>query len=352
MAINVYSGLMGSGKTYEIIRSVLVPAISSGRRVVSNISGLNAEKIHEYCLEHHKNIKPKEFGEIVLVTDERITEDGFFPIDGKPEIASVVQHGDLVVIDEAWRFWSTGQKISDEHQQFFRMHRHFTHPETNVSCDLSFIFQSVSDIHRQLKAVVEIHFRTTKLKSLGLTKQYRVQVYEGAKQTKSALSSTYLQSYDKNIFPLYQSYAAGVGKEVMQDKRQNIFRQKSFWIFLSLAILAFTWGFYTVFSLFNGGSNKTATQTSSINESALEKHPKENKNYKRQVRLPLSKEYRVAGTVAMGDFEYVLVVQDDFRGRFLPASEFVGLSKNGVIDDEIVSTYSGQIFNQSKGFLP
>jgi zona occludens toxin len=35
MAINAYTGLMGSGKSYEVVSSVILPAVKSGRRVVS-----------------------------------------------------------------------------------------------------------------------------------------------------------------------------------------------------------------------------------------------------------------------------------------------------------------------------
>ena len=40
MAISAYVGLPGHGKSYEVVKSVIIPAIASGRRVVSNIYGL------------------------------------------------------------------------------------------------------------------------------------------------------------------------------------------------------------------------------------------------------------------------------------------------------------------------
>ncbi|HGW7889845.1 TPA: zonular occludens toxin domain-containing protein, partial [Escherichia coli] len=44
MAISAYVGVPGSGKSFEVVRSVIIPAVAQGRRVVSNIYGLNAEK--------------------------------------------------------------------------------------------------------------------------------------------------------------------------------------------------------------------------------------------------------------------------------------------------------------------
>ncbi|EEQ6526573.1 hypothetical protein BHJ67_005029, partial [Escherichia coli] len=52
MAITAYIGVPGSGKSYEVVKSVIIPAVASGRRIVSNIYGLNYEAIVQYC---HKN---------------------------------------------------------------------------------------------------------------------------------------------------------------------------------------------------------------------------------------------------------------------------------------------------------
>ncbi|EPZ1805653.1 zonular occludens toxin domain-containing protein, partial [Escherichia coli] len=41
MPISAYVGSLGSGKSYEVVSSVIVPACASGRRVVTNIYGIN-----------------------------------------------------------------------------------------------------------------------------------------------------------------------------------------------------------------------------------------------------------------------------------------------------------------------
>ena len=43
MAISAYVGVPGSGKSYEVVKSVILPAIATGRRVVSNVYGLDKE---------------------------------------------------------------------------------------------------------------------------------------------------------------------------------------------------------------------------------------------------------------------------------------------------------------------
>ena len=41
MAIKAYTGIMGAGKTYEVVSVVIFNALRAGRRVISNIAGLN-----------------------------------------------------------------------------------------------------------------------------------------------------------------------------------------------------------------------------------------------------------------------------------------------------------------------
>src|SRR5690606_16535082 len=160
MAINVYTGVMGSGKSYEITLNVVLPAVLAGRRVVTNIDGIDEARIIEYLRSKNPD-HSGDFGAIIHITDDRISQPGFFPDEARPEVGSVVLPGDIVVIDEAWRHWSAAQKLSPEHMQFFRMHRHYVDPETGVSCDLALVFQSIGDINRSLRAVIELNFKTT-----------------------------------------------------------------------------------------------------------------------------------------------------------------------------------------------
>jgi zona occludens toxin len=78
MAINIYSGVMGSGKTYEVISSVVIPALCQGRRVVTNIRGVNNDLIRAYCSEK-LDIPLEKIGYVVSVSDEEVRHKDFFP---------------------------------------------------------------------------------------------------------------------------------------------------------------------------------------------------------------------------------------------------------------------------------
>lgn len=254
MAIMAYTGVMGSGKTYEAVSTAALTALKAGRRVVTNISGFNFELIRDHIgnfadgslLEPHK---------VIVIPSKRITEPHFF-FDPDNNEDSVVKAGDLVLIDEVWAFWGTDAKLTTEHQKFFRMHRHYTEVVSGTSCDLVIMIQDLTSLNRFVKGVLESNFKFTKMKTLGMSSRYRVEVYEGNRQRKASLVSASVNKYDKRIFPLYKSYEAGTGKEGVVDGRQNLFANKWFLGSMVMAIcgLLFTgWWFVGYVTRLRGG---------------------------------------------------------------------------------------------------
>lgn len=54
MAILAYVGIPGSGKSYEVVSSVILEHFRKGRRIVSNIEGVTQEKLIHYCIKKGK----------------------------------------------------------------------------------------------------------------------------------------------------------------------------------------------------------------------------------------------------------------------------------------------------------
>lgn len=209
---------MGSGKSFECVRSVIIPAIKTGRRVVTNVDGIDSDAIRAYCVDvYGKSLG--DLGHVVHCSNEDVQSPLFLP-HGTADV-TFCNSGDLICIDEAWRFWGVGCALLEQHKIFFREHRHYVDPKTKVSCDLVLMVQDIGDLHRTLKVVVELSFRTTKLKSLGRNDAYRVEMWEGYKQPIKSRAGLEIKKYDPAIFPLYSSYSGGHGKEMQIDGRQN-----------------------------------------------------------------------------------------------------------------------------------
>lgn len=334
MAISVYTGVMGSGKSYEAILNGVLPAVKSGRRVVTNISGMSEDKIKSYLTE--RGCKPESLGSVLVVSNEAVLQPGFFPGEARermkfdvpdwiplrelqfyadeyvlrqgksftktpfqlilPDLKllndrgydlgsclveaahqgwknlkvdyfesrprgevfaelpvtgdSVVQPGDFVIVDEAWRYWSDECSLTAEHMNFFRMHRHYVGAD-GVSCDLLVLIQDFASLNRFLRGVCELVLIFFKLKSLGWSSRYRVETYEGKPRKATLVSTSPMQKYKKEIFPLYKSYDGAKGKESSTDDRQNIFKNRWFQIIMIGAVVAlfyFGWWFFSYVS--------------------------------------------------------------------------------------------------------
>jgi len=341
MSINAYTGLQGSGKSYEVVLSVVIPAITQGRRVITNIDGIDSDAIRAYINEKD-GIALSNLGEAVYVENSVITEPNFFPTNYQSNNAgeqlTVVKNGDLVAIDEAWRFWGTDCKISEEHRIFFREHRHFINPETGVSCDLVLMVQDISDIHRILKVVVELSFRTHKAKALGLNNTYNISMWEGYKQHQKNVVSDWTRSYDKKIFPLYKSYSGSAqGTELATDKRQNIFNDKRLIFKIIFMIVACIFAGYKIFIFFNEKIHPTKQQNAPsipIMAAPQQTQPTHNDTD--------STEWRIVGTVDIDGFKSVVLASKTGL-RFESVMSFTGFGSNlsGVIDGKRVTRFTG-----------
>jgi zona occludens toxin len=348
MAINAYCGVMGSGKSYEVVSGPLLDAVAAGRRVVTNIDGVNEDRIHDYlCRE--RNLDESRLGRVVHVTTARIAEPGFFPVEHEGASGTVaavtpgfVEPGDFVVVDEAWKLWSQDVgKLSEEHMSFFRMHRHFVHPETGVACDVALMIQDISDLHRKVKNVVELSFRMVKLKSVGLAAKYRVEMYEGWRQTAKARTGTFLRTYKREIFPLYKSYAGEAGKESQVDRRQNVLANRTLWALGALLAVVTVIGGWSGWRFFH--PPRKAAMSVANDASSSSHRPSSPASTPAVPKRSLSEQWRIAGRFMSAGVVWVMLV--DGNGRLRPASpaSFAGsgVALAGELDGDQVTTYSG-----------
>jgi zona occludens toxin (predicted ATPase) len=323
MAINLYTGLMGAGKSMELMRSVIIPALKAGRRVVTNIDGLDEDLVREYL--KNKGFDVSKMGTVLHVKSADFISPDFFPqseggmfnfplpswLNAKalkvwadfytetharpfkkraydtiiphltrlheaeidvtsailetvsansrrpfnaadfltrekntpwltlpPSPPAVVLGGDLIVIDEAWKFLAKKSEVPFEFIDFVRMHRHYADPDTGQTCDIVLAAQRLNDLQDMILDVVEFHYAMKKFKSLGAPTRYRVDVFEGPTQLMSRRNSYTLNSYDKEIFPLYKSYESGSGKETLIDERSTLVSKKMLIIY-GVAFLLF-----------------------------------------------------------------------------------------------------------------
>lgn len=343
MAISAYVGLPGHGKSYEVVKSVIIPAISSGRRVVSNIYGLNKTLIEEYCLSKNKKLSPENLGELVIVDNDSCLSPDFYPYKNAIDnhIETFCKAGDLIIIDEAWRFFPKKEKINDNHFSFLSEHRHFT-DKNGISCDFVILNQDLTNLQRELVERIETTYKMTKLVAAGLKHRYRVDVFSGNKCWKTTKTASYQEKYDKEIFPLYKSYETDNGRELVTDKRQNALSKSSIKYIALIAIVIFGFSFYKLFTFFNPVQEQKEQQTETITNTK-EVDESLNTTIPVQVVKPLSTQWRITGELQKAGRSFVILADNQGNLRLEPRSSFrfTGRMLEGTIDNLRVNYYSG-----------
>ena len=362
MAINVYSGLQGSGKSYEVVSEVIVPQIVLGRRVVTNVDGVSEDAIKNYCFDVLG--VTADLGEVLHVTNDDVLRDDFFPMEEEGS-ATICKRGDLIAIDEGWRFWSQTERITKAHMTFFRMHRHYA-DATGQTCDLVVMTQDIQDLHRSLRRVVELSFRFKKHKWAGSTSRYVVNMYEGANQGPRVRPQSIIQKkYNPAIFPLYQSYAGGAGRETQVDKRQNVFGSAKvmvmgFGVVLMLAVGV--WGMLRAVAPRGRFSANAATRPASVEgvasaDGSAPRAAVQSVSGRPAVAPPpplppISDNWRLAGFQQLVGRRVVVVADPVGRLRYEDASAFTwadGVPVAGVIDGQRVTVFSGRAPSEGGG---
>lgn len=347
MAIKAYCGRMGSGKTYEVASVVIFQALSSGRRVVSNIAGLDYQAFVDLITA--SGIEQEKIGHIYAVSHEQVLQPEFWLTDkdAEQDIKAIIEPGDVLVLDEVWRFWDgfSAKAMPERVMNFFRMHRHFTHPDTGVSCDVAIITQSVMDISRRVRSVVEETYVMTKLTALGATKRYRVDIFSGSKTTGNPIRQLQ-RSYDPKFFGLYKSHSQAVDgsagpKEENIDSRGNLLKGVLFRVVIPLALLCMLVSIYFLYGFFHPKQPEKKPESKPV----VNQPAPVVANNSQPLNVPtVSTDWRIIGVYHFAH-GIMLHVSDGVRGRYIlnpPAAKFTPMMVEAFLPDgSVVTSWSG-----------
>lgn len=235
MSIFAYTGLPGSGKTYDVVANQVMPALKAGRHVVTNIP-LEKEVIR------------------ALIPEARLTEFPTEQVQASPELIDhYAAPGCVLILDEVWRLWPSGQKSNQVPEPFRKLlaeHRHMV-DEAGDAMQIVLVTQDLAQIGAFARQLIENTFHHTKLSHVGASGSYRVDVYQGPVSGPNPPRQSRLREifgrYDPAIFKLYKSHtmsrAAGPGAtEAAVDKRANVLHRPMLYVGLALVLGAVIWG--------------------------------------------------------------------------------------------------------------
>lgn len=267
MPVKAYIGLPRAGKTYEVVVNVILASLRQGRRVVSNIAGLNYEAMCQIL--YREGIAQESIGQLVRVEHSEIVKPTFWLTDEDDLInpVSFLRPGDLLALDEIWRFWKKRGEIHPRCQNFFRMHGHMPDPKTGLVCEIALITQSIRDINENIKDVVAETYKTQKNTKLGSDKSYIVHVFQRGSTSKGDFIRTLPpRFYNPEFCALYKSHSKKQegGADALEenpDGRGNILKGGLFTVGVPLAVLLIVAGIYGISRFLHSKSAGPRTDT-------------------------------------------------------------------------------------------
>lgn len=228
--ISAYVGLPGSGKSYQVVAHVILPAIKAGRAVRTNIP-LQLDAIREEYPE----------ADVEILDIERFKADN----PSREDLHDFCPPGALVALDELWRLWPAGMKtaaVPEEHKAFLAEHRHRVGPDGRAS-DVILVTQDLSQIAAFARALVDKTYIAQKLDGLGAKRRAKVNIYQGAVTGHRGPKAQHLRTtsirYQPELWRYYKSHTksetGAAGDEVTTDGRSVIWRSPA-WMALGLGV--------------------------------------------------------------------------------------------------------------------
>ena len=190
--INALVGRPGGGKSYEAVRYHLIPALQSGRYVVTNMS----IQIDEIC-----NFYGEECREKIVIVEAEMHQYGLKrPFSDESDFVKYDEsfhnesgQGPLFIIDEV-HLSIPVSGTSKEVLEYASLHRHYGH-------DILIITQNLRKVHRDIRDMVEITWRCIKNAAGGNDQEYIQKQYMGSNTGRGGDElSTEFRTYDKNYF--------------------------------------------------------------------------------------------------------------------------------------------------------
>src|SRR5690606_9456961 len=213
MALYFHEGLPGAGKSYEAVVYHILPALKSGRQVITNIRGINAEKLAELTDE------PLEYIQLLLLYIEPAEQDGEASDIEKVKdcFANETPDNAMIVWDEIQDYFPSGNyKLPIHQQKFWTEHRH-------RGLDIIIMGQDRDDVHKIIRSRIEAITYFLKLKAVGKPDNYKWEHYEKQSKGKFVKIGAGVRHYEERYFGTYASHRReGIRSKVYTTGRTNV----------------------------------------------------------------------------------------------------------------------------------
>jgi zona occludens toxin len=182
--INFLLGAPGGGKSYEAVVFHIIPALSKGRKVITNLA-LNLDAF-----------PPEQRDLIELRAPQGVVRPFSLPAHyGDPWRHSEGGYGALYVIDECHLSMPRG-KTPLAVSEWYSLHRH-------EFADVLLISQSYGKVDKDICELVQVLYRVRKAVAFGSTGKYIRKVFDGL---RGDLVNTSVRTYQSKYYKFYKSH--------------------------------------------------------------------------------------------------------------------------------------------------
>ncbi|MFG0673178.1 zonular occludens toxin domain-containing protein [Delftia sp. WSY_7] len=255
--INGLEGIPGSGKSYEAVAYHVLPALRSGRKVITNLPlNIDAFAAIDPAWRDLIEIRTKPAPRIGDWNAANIAEHEAFRLwtDREPE----PQPENIFTFGSVWDYYSTWRGDKDQGPlyvidechvalpklgtpdavvQWFKLHRHY-------NAEVLLMTQSFRDINQPIAQLVATMIKCRKADILGNADEYIRKVHAGY---RGAVIQTDRRKYESKYFGLYKSntQSSGSAESKAQDVSPFIVKFRRFtWCFWVLAIAYMAYAFW------------------------------------------------------------------------------------------------------------
>lgn len=245
-------GLPRSGKSYDAVKNHILPALKAGRRVYARINGLNYQAIASYLKIEETALRLL----LIEVTSLQVkklfvAQQDLSGADHGWTISSELKDC-LFVVDEAHEFYvASRESINPGVEQFFALCG-------QNGMDGVLMSQWYRRLHSSVRARIERKNVFQKLTAVGLQGKYNLKLYHATEPDRFELVDTAVQTYDPQIFPLYQGYAEGsTNKDVYTAGGRSVWhRLRKLSLIVVPVVLV---GFYLFYHFLHNGGGMVKT---------------------------------------------------------------------------------------------
>lgn len=312
--LDLYVGGPGAGKSYEVTRYRILPALQEGRKVVTNLAVNHARMI----------IAAGCAPDLLVILPERINGRwwGSSVEDYDQSWQDAEGKRCLFVIDECHRPLPS-RNTSVELEEWYSMHRH-------KGYDVVLLSQSSRKVNAVIMDMVQTSISLRKATALGSSKTYLRFVLDGVKG--KPISKT-VRPYDKRFFSLYASHTGSKGPiKESGSKEKGVF---SHWIFKVI-------GLFAIFIVYQGiklASMVDDGETVLTSESSKDVVEVPNDKKENAVKLPVVEKLEDANRADQVDKKEV--VEDKQGGHPLASFELV---YHGTFNGQALLTGGGNLW--------